>query len=412
MLADKPSSAGLQAGQAPYTGVRVLELANDPAGEMVGLQLANMGADVVKIEPPEGSTSRHNGPFVDDVEDQNRSLEYWYYNVGKRSVVLDYAELAGLASFERLLGESDLLVSSLHPTELRRYGLDLEALTHAYPELIIVSVTPFGLTGPWVERLSSDLVGMATSSLLITSGYDDHTIAPIRPSGNQAHHTAASFAHEGLLLALIERQRTGRGALIDVSMHEAAAMSVELANMYWFYPRVLVQRQTCRHAQPVPTQPALFACADGRYVYFVLILADSKPWRMLVEWLDSEGLATDLTDPVYSDLEYRQANFAHIQDILEVFFLLRTADAAFHDGQARALPIGILNAPEDLYTDEHLTERGFFQGIEHPGFGEVRYPSPPWRMSTYQGGERSPAPNLGEHSDEILGRLAAGERTT
>jgi crotonobetainyl-CoA:carnitine CoA-transferase CaiB-like acyl-CoA transferase len=409
MSSDRPSSADLLAGQAPYTGVRVIELANDPAGEMVGLQLANMGADVVKIEPPEGANSRQVGPFVDDVEDPDRSLEYWYYNVGKRSIVLDYADLAGLASFERLLGESDVLISSLHPTELRRYGLDLDALAGDYPDLIIVSVTPFGLTGPWADRLSSDLVGMAASGLLMTSGYDDHTVPPIRPGGNQAFHTAASFAHQGLLLALIERQLTGRGALIDVSMHEAAAMTVELANMYWFYPRVLVQRQTCRHAQPVPTQPALFPCADGRYIYFVLILADAKPWRMLVEWLESEGLATDLTDAAYSDLEYRQQNFAHIQEILEVFFLLRTAEAAFHDGQARALPIGILNAPEDLYHDEHLIERGFFQSVEHPGFGDVRYPRPPWRMSTYEAAERRPAPSLGEHSDDVLGRVVAGE---
>jgi crotonobetainyl-CoA:carnitine CoA-transferase CaiB-like acyl-CoA transferase len=403
MLADKPSSANLSSGQAPYTGLRVLELANDPAGEMVGLQLANMGAEVVKIEPPEGASSRHNGPFVDDVEDPDRSLEYWYYNVGKRSVVMAYPELTGLAAFQRLLGAADVLVTSLHPKELRRYGLDLEALRREYPDLVIVSVTPFGLTGPWAERLSSDLVGMATSGLLMMSGYDDHTIPPIRPGGNQTFHTAASFAHQGLLLALIDRQRTGRGSLIDVSMHEAAALTVELANMYWFYPRVPVQRQSCRHAQPVPTQPALFACADGRYIYFVLIIADPKPWRMLVEWLDSEGLATDLTDAAYSGMEHRQANFAHIQDILEVFFLLRTADEAFHDGQARSLPIGILNAPEDLYHDEHLVERGFFQHIEHPGTGEVLYPSPPWRMSTYRGGERSPAPKLGEHSDEILG---------
>lgn len=412
MLADKPSSAPLRPGQAPYSGVRVVELANDPAGEMLGLQLANMGADVTKIEPPEGSNSRHTGPFVDDVEDPDRSLEFWYYNVGKRSVVLDYAELAGLASFERLLADADVLVTSLHPTELGRYGLDLNALGRAHPDLVIVSVTPFGLTGPWADRLSSDLVGMATSGLLIMSGYDDHSIPPIRPGGNQTFHTAASFAHQGLLLALIDRQRTGKGALVDVSMHEAAAMTVELANMYWFYPRVLVQRQTCRHAQPVPTQPALFQCADGRYIYFVLILADPKPWRMLVEWLDSEGLATDLTDPAYSDLEYRQANFAHVQDILEVFFLLRTADAAFHDGQARALPIGILNAPEDLYHDEHLIERGFFQSIEHPGFGAVQYPGPPWRMSNYQGGVRSPAPGLGAHTEEILGHPVTGEQST
>jgi crotonobetainyl-CoA:carnitine CoA-transferase CaiB-like acyl-CoA transferase len=406
MAAPRPSSAPLAPGQAPYTGVRVVELADDPAGEMLGLQLANMGADVVKIEPPDGAGSRRAGPFADGVEDPDRSLGYWYYNVGKRSVVLDHAQLAGSATFGELLDDADVLVSSLHPRELAALGLDLDAITQAHPELVTVSVTPFGLTGPWADRLSSDLVGLAASGLLITSGYDDHQKAPVRPGGNQAFHTAASFAHQGLLLALLERQRTGRGALIDVSMHEAAAMTVELANMYWFYPRVLVQRQTCRHAQPVPTQPALFECADGRYIYFVLILADPKPWRMLVEWLDSEGMATDLQDEAYGDLEFRQANFAHIQDILEAFFLTRTAKAAFHDGQARSLPIGILNGPEDLYEDEHLAERGVFESIEQPGYGPVRFPTTPWRMSTVPGSPRRPAPTLGQHTSEVLG---AGE---
>ena len=100
-------------------------------------------------------------------------------------------------------------------------------------------------------------------------------------------------------------------------------MNVELANPYWFYPRALVQRQTCRHAQPVPTQPALFQCADERWVYFALILVRPKPWKALVEWMDSHGLAIDLTDPAFDDLVYRQENFPHIQDLVEVFFLLQ-----------------------------------------------------------------------------------------
>jgi crotonobetainyl-CoA:carnitine CoA-transferase CaiB-like acyl-CoA transferase len=129
---------------------------------------------------------------------------------------------------------------------------------------------------------------------------------------------------------------------------------------------------------------------------------------MLVEWLDSEGLATDLVEPAYSDLEYRQENFAHIQDILEVFFLLRSADSAFHEGQARSLPIGILNAPEDLYDDPHLIERGFFENIEDEDVGEVRYPSTPWRMSTVARPGRRRAPRLGEHNDAVLGLTLAG----
>jgi benzylsuccinate CoA-transferase BbsE subunit len=387
-----------QPGPSPLSNLRVIELTTDPAGEMTGLQFVNAGADVLKIEPPGGAPSRHTGPFVNDIPDPEKSLSYWYYNAGKHSAVLDLEEEADRAALDSLVDSADVFLSSLHPIELGRLGIDLAAIAEAHPTLIVVSVTPFGLTGPWAEYRSSDLVGLAASGLLITSGYDDHTIPPIRPGGDQAFHTAASFAHIGTMLALIERQHTGRGGLVDVSMHEATGVTVELANPYWFYPRALVQRQTCRHAQPVPTQPALFECADGRYVYFALILADQKPWQTLVEWMDSQGLATDLTDDAYSDLVHRQQNFSHIQDVVECFFLLQDATVVYHEGQARGLPIGILNAPEDLYDDVHLRERGVFAAVDQPGHGEVLHPVSPYRFSTLASVAPGPAPRLGEHN--------------
>jgi crotonobetainyl-CoA:carnitine CoA-transferase CaiB-like acyl-CoA transferase len=390
----------------PYQGLRVVEVASDPAGELTGRLLAQMGADVVKVEPPEGAPSRYIGPFIGDVPDPERSLGFWYYNADKRSVVADLTTDEGQQRFDDLVSGADVLVSTLSPPELRRLGLDLDQLVADVPGLIVVSVTPFGLTGPWADRKTSDLVGLAASGLLITSGYDDRSIPPIRPGGDQGFHTAASFAHLAALLALLERQRTGQGGVVDVSMHEALAVSVELANPYWFYPRVLVQRQTCRHAQPTFTQPALFECADGRYVYFALILADQKPWATLVEWLASEGLAVDLEDEAYLDVAHRQSNFGHVQSIVEAFFLLKEADAAYHEGQARGLPIGILNAPEDLLDDEHLLARGFFVPVEHEGVGPVPYPGAPYRFSSMGPVPTRPAPCLGEHTKELLGQVA------
>ena len=387
---------------APYAGLKVVELATDPAGEMTGLQLVHLGAEVTKIEPPRGSPSRHAGPFAGDEPDPDRSLAYWYYNGGKRSVVLDLAEPAGRDGFDALVAGADVLVITLQPAELRRLSLDLEAYVAMHPALIVVSITPWGLTGPWADYRSSDLIALATSGLLITSGYDDHSIPPIRPGGDQAFHTAASFAHIAVLLALHERESSARGGLIDVSMQEAAGVTVELANGYWFYPRGVVQRQTCRHAQPVPTQPAIFQCGDGKWLYFALILADPKPWQALVDWMASQDLALDLTEPEFGDLAYRQANFHHVQDIVEVFFLLQDSQTAYHEGQARGLPIGILNAPEDLYEDEHLRAREYFAEIEQPGYGPLRRPVAAYRFSDVEVVPPQPAARLGEHTDEVL----------
>jgi crotonobetainyl-CoA:carnitine CoA-transferase CaiB-like acyl-CoA transferase len=390
------------AGDTPYGGLTVVELSDDPSGEMTGLQLAKLGADVIKVEPPGGAPSRHAGPFVDDQPDPDRSLAYWFYNGGKRSVVLDLEGPEGMDGLTALLARADLFVIAVHPRRLRALGLDLGAVAAAHPRLIVVSITDFGLTGPWADYLSSDLVALATSGLLITSGYDDHTIPPIRPGGNQAYHTAASFAHQALLLALLQRQQTGGGGLVDVSIQEAAGVTVELANPYWFYPRALVQRQTCRHAQPVPTQSAIFQCADDGWVYFALILSDPKPWNALVHWMDSLDLALDLLDAAYDDLTHRQQNFAHIQDLVEVFFLVQDSSDVYHEGQRRGLPIGVLNAPEDLFDDEHLVAREFFQPVDEPGFGTVRLPGAAYRFSTMSTVAPQPAARLGQDTADVL----------
>jgi crotonobetainyl-CoA:carnitine CoA-transferase CaiB-like acyl-CoA transferase len=402
-----PEGNGHGGGATPYGALRVVEVAVDPAGELTGMQFVDLGAEVLKIEPPGGVPSRHAGPFVDDVADVDGSLAYWYYNGGKRSIVIDVQQPAGRAALELLLDGADVLICSLPPRDLRAAGLDLAAMSASRPALIIVSITPFGLTGPWSEYLSSDLVGLAASGLLITSGYDDHSVPPIRPGGDQAFHVAASFAHIAALLALLERQRTGRGGLVDVSMHEAAGVTVELANPYWFYPRALVQRQTCRHAQPVPTQPAIFQCGDGRYVYFALILADQKPWQALVAWMAELDLSLDLGDAAFDDLAHRQTNFSHIQDVVECFFLLQDANTVYHEGQRRGLPIGILNAPEDLLDDEHLAARGFFVEVDQPGYGPVVHPSAPYRFSALSTVAPQPSARLGEHTAEYLAATRA-----
>jgi crotonobetainyl-CoA:carnitine CoA-transferase CaiB-like acyl-CoA transferase len=397
-MADQASHA------TPYTGLKVIELADDPGGEYAGKLLADLGADVVKVEPPEGAPSRHVGPFENDVEGPEASLLFRAYNTTKRSVVLANDE-GGRTALHALVSGADVLLTTKRADEARELGLDFSALREANPGLIILAVTPFGLEGPWSHYRSSDLIGLAAGGPLLSCGYDDHSIPPIRPGGDQSYMTSASFAHTGLLLALLERQRTGRGQLVDVSMHDANAVSGELANPFWFYPRVKVIRQTARHAQPSPTQPALFKSADERYLYFALILADLKPWNALVEWMDSVGLAADLVEPEYQDLAHRQANFGHVQEMVEVFFMVHEADELYHEGQRRGLPIGVTNAPEDLFTDEHLLARDFFVPVEQPTGGTALQPGSPYRFSSFVAPGPGPAPKLGQDSDAVLGEL-------
>ncbi len=394
-------------GGSSFSGLKVVELSSDIAGDFTGKLLAQLGCEVVKVELPEGSPVRKIGPFAVGHDDIDHSLTYWFYNADKKSVVVNYEQEAGRSTLDALVAKADVLVITMQPSELAARNIDLEVLSANHAQLIILAVTPFGLTGPWAEYHTSDLVGLAAGGMLFSSGYDDHSIPPIRPGGNQGYVVPANFALIGALLALIEREHTGRGQIVDVSMHESLAVSPELANPFWFYPKVLVQRQTCRHAQPVPTAPALFQTADGRYLYFALVLADTKPWNSLVEWLDSKGLAADLTEPEYQQLAHRQEQFHHIQGIIEVFFMLNDMETLYREGQARGLPVGPINMVEDLFDDEHLVARRYFQQLEHEDAPAGQYPTFPIRFSNIETPAERPAPNLGANTDAVIGEWLA-----
>ncbi|MDT0202685.1 CoA transferase [Nocardioides sp. AE5] len=394
-------------GELTYSGLRVVELGHGTQGEIVGKLLADEGAEVIKVEPPGGVPGRRVGPFAnDDPTNPDGSLHFWSYNTGKQSVVVDPDDHA---TRDALIASADVLITTDGPAELAHSGLDLEEIGERHPGLVLLSISPFGLTGPWRDWRTSDLVGLAAGGPLMSCGYDDHEIPPIRPGGNQGFQIAASFGHSGLLLALLERQATGLGQLVDVSMHEAIAVSGELANPYWFYPRVLLQRQTCRHAQPSPTQPALFECADGVSVYFALILSDARTWTTLVEWLDTLGLALDLGEEKYLALSCRQENFGYIQNIMESFFLMQDSTTVYEEAQRRGLPLGPVFAPEELFENVHLQERDFFVEVELPTGGDALFPASPYRFS-YGNGRPGTPPRLGEHSASVLAEVGGGAR--
>ena len=199
-------------------------------------------------------------------------------------------------------------------------------------------------------------------------------------------------------------------ASIDVSIQEAAGVTVELANPYWFYPRALVQRQTCRHAQPVPTQSAIFQCADERWVYFALILADQKPWHALVQWMDEPGPRRRPHRPGVRRPRHRQPNFHHVQDLVEVFFLLQ-------DARVR-LPRGSAARPADRCAQRArgpLRRRAprrsrVLPPVDEPGYGAVPMPvrSVPL-LDARRPCHPSRPPGSGEHSAEVLRASVQGD---
>jgi crotonobetainyl-CoA:carnitine CoA-transferase CaiB-like acyl-CoA transferase len=394
----------------PLAGLQVIEIGGEN-GQWAGKLLADMGAAVVKVEPPGGDAARRVGPFAGDVPDPNRSLFFWAANTNKRGVTLSLAHPDGPPILRRLATSADILLESLPPGTLADHGLAPEGLIEQHPGLIVASVTPFGQTGPWKDFAASDLTQMALGGPMACCGYDESDIPgapPIRPDGHHAAAMAGVYAANAVLAALLEREHSGAGQWIDLSVHEACAATTEGAFPQWEYLGQIVLRQTGRHAQPVYTQPWQHHCTDGRYINLMGggIPRNPTSWRPLIGWMAEKGLARDLEDPRYEQTMYvpiaeRRTNpdVIHVTETLHAFVRSLPAEEVYRGGQAARLPYGIIRSPEENLADPHWADRGFFRQVEHPETGaSYPYPGPPYRFTRTPGGPRHRAPLLGEHN--------------
>ncbi len=402
----------------PLTGLRVLELA-DEKGQFCGKLLGDLGADVVKIEPPGGEACRHVGPFLDDIPHPERSLTFWYYNTSKRGITLDLATADGRSLFRRLAAEADVILETFRPGFLALLGLDYESLRVDNEGIVLCALTPFGQTGPWRDFLSSDLLHMAAGGEMASCGYDEVDVPnapPIAPGGGNAWHMGCHFAYISIMAALVHRTVSGLGQFIDVSIHEACALTTEAAVANYVYRGEVLLRQTGRHHAIGVTPRTQFRAKDGSYVC-ALISGGLNPRNVknLAELMDSYGMAGDLKDPRFQEPAEITANASHIYDLLAGFIASLPAEEVYHAGQKRGFTWGAVRQPEALLDDPHLHDRGFWKDVNHPELGRsfvypgeaAIYSDSPWRISRR-------APLIGEHNQEIfceeLG-LSQGELT-
>src|SRR5215471_14592191 len=390
----------------PLAGLRVLELA-DEKGQFCGKLLADLGADVVKIEPLGGEATRRVGPFLDDVPHQDRSLSFWYYNTSKRGMTLNLQVEDGRRLFRRLGATADVILETFPPGHLASLDLSYQTLSAQNPRLIMCSLTPFGQTGPWRDYLSSDLLHMAAGGQMASCGYDAGDVAgapPIAPGGGNAWHMGGHFGCIAIMAALVHRTVTGEGQYIDASIHEACALTTEAAIANYIYRGEALVRQTGRHHAPAPTPRTQFRSKDGRYVT-ALVAGRLTPRYVkdLAALLDGYGMAGDLKDPKYQDPKVIEANRDYIiEELVANFIANLPAEEVYHAAQTRGFTWGAVRAPEELLDDAHLHDRGFWKQVEHPELGRsfiypgeaAIYNGAPWRISRR-------APLIGEHNREI-----------
>lgn len=404
----------------PLQGVTVIELSSE-ATAFAGKLLADLGADVVVVEPPGGSSLRRFGPFLDDEAGEERSLYWWHYNTSKRSVVLDLDDEVDRSTLQDLVEHAGVLLEGERPGRLAELGLDHDDFAARGADVVFCSVTPFGRSGPRHDEHATDLTILAGGGPVWSCGYDDHDLPPVRGGGNQGWHTGGVWAVISILIATIHRRRTGIGQHIDVSNHAAANVTTESASYGWLVAQSEVQRQTGRHAAHRITPPTQVQCADGKYLNTGVPPRRPEEFKVLHEWLVELGL--DAEFPLAALLElggtYGHIGVAEIEEdpmIAEVFGAGRdalmliasrlSAEEAFIGFQSRGIPVGSINAPEDILNDPHFIARGFVVEVEHEDLGRsFRYPGAPIALTGSPCAPPTRAPHVGEHTDEVLSHL-------
>ena len=374
-------------------GLRILDL-TDLKGALCAKLFGDMGADVIKIEPPDGDAMRRIGPFLDGKPHRDRSLLFWFYNTSKRGITLDLNQKAGQELLKQLVAKTDILVESAAPGTLAQLGLGYADLKQVQPNLVFTSITPFGQTGPYKEYRSSDMVAEALGGMLWTNGFPDEP--PLQGMGLQAYHSASFFAAIGTLSALWARDAIGEGQWVDVSMQEAVAGAVEHVAPFYHQGLGIEKRRGSLHWS---RYFRVAECRDGYVMHCSL-----GDWTSLVEWVKGDEQGHDLEDPQWEDLTYRKEHAEHLFDMLDDWAKDYSVAELMEGAQLRRIPYAMVRPPEALVDDPQLNDRGFFSDIEHPELGRtLQYPGGPIHFTTTPWRIARRPPLLGEHNAEVYG---------
>ena len=367
------------------SGYRVLDLTDDK-GMLCSRYLADMGAEVIRIEKPSGGSAR--GSF------------FWATNLGKRAITLNIELKPGQEIFRRLAETADVLVESYPPGYLEALGLGYHQLGQINPRLIMASITDFGQGGPYRDYKSCDIVASALGGQTYVCGEADST--PLKPFGDQSYYLASIFAAIGVLLALWRRHTSGRGQHIDISLLECVAAALDHVLVRYFYQGAVAKRQGGLYWS---NAFRIFPCRDG-----YILLSLFQQWQTLVEWLQSEGMAEDLTDEKWRDGGYRLQHLDHVIEVLERWTKSHTVAELVEQGQLMRFPWAEVASIPGLIASPQLQERGFFTEVKHPASGKrCKFPGAPCKLSRSPWRVGNRVPKIGEHNKEVYQELGLSE---
>jgi len=385
---------------APLAGIRVLDLTRVLAGPWCTQNLADLGADVIKIERPgSGDDTRGWGPpFLKDEQgrDTREAAYYLSANRNKRSVALDIASERGAALVRRLAGRSDVLVENFKVGGLKKYGLDYASLARANPRLVYCSITGFGQTGPYAARPGYDFMIQGMGGLMSITGERDDLPGggPQKAGVAVADLMTGMYAATAILAALHERHASGLGQHIDMALLDCQVAMLANQNLNYLVSGQAPQRAGNAHQNLVPYQ--VFAAADG---HLIVAVGNDSQFRAYCGVI---GLPELAGDPRYATNPGRVVNRGQLVPVLAERMKTGARDHWLRELERAGVPAGPINTLDQVYDDPQVRARGMRQDLPHPAAGSVPLAASPMRFSSSPVQYRRAPPMLGQHTEEVL----------
>jgi crotonobetainyl-CoA:carnitine CoA-transferase CaiB-like acyl-CoA transferase len=374
----------------PLTGYRVLDLAG-PLGFHCTKLLADMGADVIKVEPPGGDEARRVPPFKDDSPHPEKSLYFLHFNTNKRSITLDVEKPDGRAILLELAQKADVLIETYRPAHREELGLGYQELSAGNPGLVHASITPFGETGPWRDYKANDMAGIALGNLLYLAGEPGEP--PLQPPGEIAYGMASTYGAFGIAVALYHRLESGRGQHIVVSMHECAG---HIAG--YFIPNYGYSGTKPARASRKGEETDLYDPYPTKNGYARIFIIPVEQWRRLVDWM---GRPPSISGPEFEKMAYRRKNPEIVVGAISEFCRRHTKEELYEEGQKRRIAVTPINTVGEFMNSAQVKARETFIEMEHPVIGKYLHFGPVPRLSDSPGRITRTAPLIGEHNKQI-----------
>ncbi len=368
----------------------VLDLTG-PEGNLCGKILADLGADVTKIEPPGGDKSRKMGPFASGVNRPDFSLYFANYNANKYSIMLDLESVEGANRFIELSENVDVVIENFRPGYMNQMGIGFEKLSLNNPGIVMASISPYGQTGPYSGFIGVELIVQAMGGVMYCQG--DELKPPCAAPCEQISQLTSFHTATGVLAAINHRNLTGKGQCIDVSMYEIAAQLLFNITRYT-YDGDIARRMG---STPIIAPNGHYACSDG---YISLAVLENRHWEELVRWMDNETLA----DPTWNDMNFRRSQPEVIDIFVRDFISGFSVEDFLEQAYSRHLAVSRVNEISDLAQSSQLKERNYFREIIDPEIGTHLVPGPPYRFGLTPSASERPTPRLGEHQERVIGK--------